>query len=72
MAQAYQANSTCRIVMLFRGSNDKKIRDAGVTTRAGSKWAADASVKQAESMLKLRDIIGNPCMERQGYGSTHF
>lgn len=58
--------------MLFRGSNDKKVRDAGVTTRAGSKWAADASVTQAESIFKLRDIIGNPCMERQGYGSTHF
>lgn len=58
--------------MLFKGSIDEKVRDAGVTTRAGSKWAADESVKQAESMLKLRDIIGNPCMERQGYGFTHF
>lgn len=58
--------------MLFRGSNDKKISDAGVTTRAGGKWAADALVTQAESMLKLGDIIVNPCMEHQGYGSTHF
>ncbi len=30
------------------------------------------SVAQAESMLKLKDIIGNPCMGRQGLGKNHF
>lgn len=27
---------------------------------------------QAERTLKLKDIIGNPCVGRQGLGSTHF
>lgn len=30
------------------------------------------SVEQAESALKLKDIIGNPCVGRQGFKSTHF
>ncbi|CAM4593803.1 unnamed protein product [Leuciscus chuanchicus] len=43
-----------------RDSSDEKVRGAGITTRSGRKWAADKSVAQAESMLKLKDIIGNP------------
>lgn len=47
-------------------------RGVGDTTRSGGKWAADTSVAQAESLLKLKNIIVNPCIGRQGLGSTHF
>lgn len=43
----------CRAVMMFRGSTNEKVR------------GADTSVAQAESLLKLKDIIGNPCIGRQ-------
>ncbi|XP_068595260.1 retrovirus-related Pol polyprotein from type-1 retrotransposable element R2 [Brachionichthys hirsutus] len=62
----------CRVAMMYRDSTDDKVRGAGVTTRSGRKWAADASVARAEHLLKLRDIIGNQCIGRQGLGSTHF
>ncbi|KAK0140746.1 hypothetical protein N1851_022262 [Merluccius polli] len=62
----------CRAVMMLKDSTDEMVRGAGVTTRSGRKWAADRHVERAESMLKLKDVIGNPCMGRQGLGSTHF
>jgi len=64
--------SKCRIVMTYRDSQDEQVRHAGVITRSGRKWAADSSVAQAESILKLRDIIGAPCTGRQGLGTSHF
>lgn len=60
----------CRAVMVYRDFSDEKIRGAGVPTRSGQKWAA--SVAEAESMLKLRDITGNLCNRRQELGTTHF
>lgn len=53
-------------------SNDNLVSQAGVTTRSGRKWAADKVVEQAVSSLKLRYIIGNQCVHRQGLGSVHF
>lgn len=38
---------------------------------AKCKWAADTSVTQAECTLKLRDIIGNPCIGRQAGTGIH-
>ncbi|ROJ08796.1 Prostate stem cell antigen [Anabarilius grahami] len=54
-----------RAVMMYRDSSDEKVRGVGITTRSGRKWAADTSVAQAESILKLMDIIGNPWMRGQ-------
>jgi hypothetical protein len=62
----------CRAVLTFRESEDDRVRGAGVKTRAGRKWEAERSVAEAESMLKLRDVIGNPCVGRQGLGTTQF
>ncbi|XP_078322870.1 uncharacterized protein LOC144622162 [Crassostrea virginica] len=62
----------CRLVMTLRDSKDKKVSEAGVQIRTGRKWSASASVSQAESMLTLRDIIGNTCIGRQGLGIDHF
>jgi len=46
--------------MTYRDSQDEQVRHAGVITRSGRKWAADSSVAQSESILRLRDIIGAP------------
>ncbi|XP_076155564.1 uncharacterized protein LOC143138951 [Alosa pseudoharengus] len=62
----------CRVAMMLRDSKDEQVSNAGVTTRTGRKWAADTAVRQAESSLELRDIIGNVCMGRQGLGTSHF
>ncbi|XP_057673103.1 uncharacterized protein LOC130904394 [Corythoichthys intestinalis] len=62
----------CRVEMMYRDSGDERVRGAGITTRSGRKWAANTAVAQATSTLKLKDIMGNPCIGRQGLGSTHF
>lgn len=64
MVEEYKV-AKCRVVMMCRDSQDEQVRHAGITTRSGRKWAADTSVAQAESMLKLRDIIGMTCTRRQ-------
>ena len=62
----------CRLVTTLRDSKDKKVSEARVQIRTGRKWSASASVSQAESMLTLRDIIGNTCIRRHGLGIDHF
>ncbi|XP_063062183.1 uncharacterized protein LOC134455057 [Engraulis encrasicolus] len=62
----------CRVVLSLRDSNDDLISQAGMTTRSGRKWAANVAVDQAVSSLKLRDIVGNQCIHRQGLGSAQF
>ena len=62
----------CRNLLCLRDSEDKSIRQSGIVTRSGRKWAADKAVEQAENALKLRDIIGIPCIGRQGFGSIPF
>lgn len=52
----------CRVSMILRDSRDLLVSGVQVTTRTGRKLAADIAVKQAESTLKLRDIIGNICI----------
>lgn len=60
----------CRVFMKYRDSQDEQV--TGVTTRSENKWTADKSVAQAESMLRLYDIIGTPCTAGQGLESSHF
>ncbi|RXN24418.1 reverse transcriptase [Labeo rohita] len=48
----------CRVIMTYRDFQDEQVRQAGILTRSGRKWAADSSVARAESMLKLRDRGG--------------
>ncbi|KAI8501656.1 hypothetical protein Bbelb_209270 [Branchiostoma belcheri] len=62
----------CRTVLLYSDSQDQKVREAGVTTRAGRKFKANELVAQAKSMLLIRDIIGATNSGRQGLGSSHF
>ena len=61
----------CRLVTTLRDS-DTRVGDAGVQTRIGRKWLALTAVDQAESMLEIRDIIGNTCTGKQGFGMIHF
>lgn len=60
----------CKVFMMYRDSQDEQV--TGVTTRSENKWTADKSVAQAESMLRLCDIIGTPCTGGQGLESSHF
>lgn len=62
----------CKIVMKYRDSSYEKVRGSGANTRSRCKWAADTSVAQAESSVKLKDVIGNPCVGRQEFRTTHF
>ena len=62
----------CRLVMTLRDSEDNRIAGAGIQTRTGRKCSAKTSVDQAESMLQLRDIIGNTNTGREGVGMSHF
>ncbi|XP_015259494.1 PREDICTED: uncharacterized protein LOC107104090 [Cyprinodon variegatus] len=59
----------CKVAMMLRDSKDEQVSNA---TRTGHKWAADTAVRQAESSLELRDIIGSVCIGRQGLGTSHF
>lgn len=58
--------------MMLRDSRDQQVSNAGVATRTGCKWAAEPAVRQAESSLELRDIIGNICTGQQGLGTSSF
>lgn len=62
----------CRVPMMYKYSNDEKVKNTGVTTRSGRKRAAGTSGAHAVSALNLKDIIGNPCIGKQGLGSTQF
>ncbi|XP_060556916.1 uncharacterized protein LOC132717462 [Ruditapes philippinarum] len=46
-----------RLVLTLRDSPDEQIREAGIVTRTGRKWSASETVNQAESSLKLKDIV---------------
>ncbi|XP_033096540.1 uncharacterized protein LOC117100821 [Anneissia japonica] len=58
----------CRLV----NSKDRKVSKAGIEIQTGRKWSAEEVVENAETSLKLRDNIGNPCIGRQGLGTSHF
>ena len=62
----------CRLVITLQDSADNRIAGAGIQTRKGRKWSAKTSVDQAESMLQLRDIIGNTNTGQQAVGMSHF
>lgn len=49
--------ATCRALLSLRDSTDDLVKQAGVTTMSGCKWAASATVEQAVNSLKLQDII---------------
>ncbi|XP_023646720.2 iron-sulfur cluster transfer protein NUBPL isoform X5 [Paramormyrops kingsleyae] len=62
----------CRVAMILRDSKDKRDSNAGIITRTGRKWVGDTAVRQAESSMELRDIIGNVCTGWQGLGTSRL
>ena len=58
------------LVMTLHDSTNGKVREAGVQTRSGRKWAVSAEVKRAEDMLVIRDIVSNINPGRSGLGTT--
>ena len=62
-----------RLVLTLRESKDQSVRKTGIETRTGMKWSASQAVKQAESRLRHKDIVGATCEGRRGLGSaTHI
>ena len=59
-----------RLVVTLQQSTDSKIRNAGIEIRTGRKWSASQAAQQAESQLKLKDVIGTTQTGRQGLGIT--
>lgn len=59
-----------RFVVTLKQSKDSKIRNAGIEIRTGRKWSASQAVAQAESQLKLKDVMGTTQVGRQGLGIT--
>lgn len=57
-----------RVAMTFRDSRGNKVWEAEVKTRSGQKWEASTALAQVEGNLKVKDIIGAPCTDRQGLG----
>ena len=59
-----------RLVMTLRDSKDLKIRKAGIQVITVSRWSASIAVAEAESILKLKDVIGTTSVGKQGLGMT--
>ena len=64
--------SKCRLVMAFTDPEDGMISGAGIQIRTKRKWSATNTVSHAESILDLKDIVGNSFVVRQGLETTHF
>ena len=60
-----------RLVLTLRDSSDELIRNAGIDPRTSKKWSATQAVKQAESTIKHKDIVGVTAVGRQGIGATN-
>jgi hypothetical protein len=57
-----------RPLLTLRDSSDEKISGAGIEVRTGRKWSLKQAVDQAESSLKLQDIVGTTNEGREGLG----
>lgn len=54
--------------MTCKDSQDERVWHAGVITQSGCSWLIGCTSRES----KIRDIIGTPCTERQGLGTSHF
>ncbi|XP_060589724.1 uncharacterized protein LOC132744948 [Ruditapes philippinarum] len=57
-----------RLLLTLRDSSDEKISGARIEVRTGRKWSVKQAVDQAESSLKLQDIVGTTNKSREGLG----
>ncbi len=67
ITEEYKATKA-RQVMMLKESKDEKIIDAGIEVRTGRKWKASEAVKDAESRLQHKDIVGTLAHGRLGLG----
>ena len=49
-------------------AKDPLVRSAGVQLQCGNKWSVRSTLQEAECRLKHKDLIGLPCLGRQGIG----
>ena len=59
-----------RLHMMLRDSPDDIIREVQPEVRTGVKWSAAKAVQEAESSLKIKEVIGATQTGRAGLGST--
>jgi hypothetical protein len=55
-----------RLLITLRDSSDEKISGTGIEVRTGRKWSVKQAAEQAESSLKLQDILGTTNNDREG------
>lgn len=58
-----------REVLLYRDSSDPKVATAGIEMRTGWKWKAEEAVRQAESRVHHKRLVGVVTRGRAGLGS---
>ena len=61
-----------RLVMMLRYSRDSKVNDAGVEVKTGRKWTAADAVRNAESRLRHRDLVGLLARGKLGIGNIPY
>ena len=59
-----------KVHMTLRNSKDQVIRDTLPAVKTGRKWSASTVVAEAESSLKLKDIVGATQLDRCGIGHS--
>ena len=69
LVEEYKVCKT-RLVLMLRDSQDEKINRAGIQVLTGRKWSALKAVEEAESSLRLKDIVGTTTVGRLGLGAT--
>ena len=52
--------------MTLRDSKDTVIKNTQPDVKTGRKWSADEAVEEAESRLKLKEMVGATQLGRQG------
>ncbi len=55
-----------RSFMTLRDSKDPVIKNTQPDVKTGRKWSADEAVEEAESRLKLKEMVGATQLGRQG------
>ncbi|XP_061185889.1 uncharacterized protein LOC133193994 [Saccostrea echinata] len=56
--------------LLLQNSKDERVRTAKVEIRTGRKWSVKETIEEAQSRLRISDIIGRQAIGRQGRDDT--
>lgn len=62
--------SQARENLQYTGSSDPNVAQASITIRTGRKWKAADAVKEAESRLQHKVLVGRVAQGKAGLGNT--